>query len=83
MKFGNAIGWLGVGCGFLVAPPQLVKIIQTGGVGDISLMTYLFLVLALFFYLLHAIHIKSKVFITAQAVNLTANIAILILLVMK
>uniref|UniRef100_A0A6M3JMA8 PQ loop repeat protein n=1 Tax=viral metagenome TaxID=1070528 RepID=A0A6M3JMA8_9ZZZZ len=80
-KFGNIIGWIGVGFGLGVAPPQLVKIIQTGGVQDISLTTYVFLCLALICYLIHAIHIKSKVFTTAQAINLATNFVILILLI--
>ena len=74
------VGWLGVGFGLFVAPPQLVKIIQTGSVGDISVLTYAFLCLALICYLIHAIHIKSKVFITAQSLNIIANGIILVLL---
>ena len=74
------IGWLGVFCGLFVAPPQLYKIITTGGVSDISLMTYTFLCLALICYLIHAIHIKSKVFITAQSLNLGTNFVILLYL---
>jgi len=75
------IGWLGVGFGFLVAPPQLLKIIQTGTVSGISTLTYLFLCLALACYLIHAIQIKSRVFITAQSVNLVVNTVILVMLI--
>jgi uncharacterized protein with PQ loop repeat len=75
------IGWLGVAFGLLVAPMQLIKIVQTGEVGDISLFTYLFLCLAMVCYLVEAIRIKSPVFITAQAVNLVVNSAVLVLLV--
>ena len=80
MKLGYKIGWVGVACGMLVAPPQLYKIITTGEVADISLWTYVFLCCALVCYLIHAIHIKSKVFIVAQSINLVTNTIILIYL---
>ena len=78
---GYWIGWLGVLFGVFVAPPQLYKILTTGGVSDISLLTYIFLCLALICYLIHAIHIKSKVFITAQSINLVVNSAVLVSLI--
>lgn len=71
------VGWVGVLCGLLVAPPQLWKIIKTGKCSDISLYTYSFLCLALICYLLHAIYIESLVFITAQSINLVTNGVIL------
>ena len=74
--FGYVIGWCGIGFGFLVAPAQLYRIIRTKQVEAISTVTYAFLNLALVCYLLHAIYIDSVVFITAQAVNLTTNLAI-------
>ena len=74
------VGWLGVILGFFVAPFQLLKIIQTGVTDGISLPTYIFLCLAIACYLYEAIRIKSKVFITAQSVNLTTNIIILVLI---
>jgi len=77
IKFGYLIGWLGVGFGLLVAPPQLYKIITTGQTEAISAVTYTFLCLALICYLIHAIHIKSKVFITAQSINVITNSIIL------
>jgi len=75
------IGWLGVALGILVGPPQLYKIIKTKRVDGISIMTYLFLCLALICYLIHAIEIRSPVFVTAQSINLVVNSVILILLV--
>ena len=81
MKPGYLIGWLGVAFGLLVAPPQLIRIIVTGEVLGISVWTYTFLVLALVCYLLHAIYIKSKVFIVAQSVNLVINSIILVYVV--
>ena len=77
------VGWLGVLFGFLVAPPQLYKIIATGQTQAISLVTYIFLMLAMTCYLIHAIHIRSKVFIAAQAINLTVNGIILALLLVR
>ena len=81
MKHGNKIGWLGVLFGLAVAPPQLLRIVMTGQTEAISVVTYTFLLLAMTCYLLHAIHIKSKVFITAQAINLGVNFAILMYLI--
>lgn len=81
MEFGYIIGWVGVGFGLLVPLPQLIKIIKTKSLKDISLGTYVFLFIALMCYLIHAIYIKSPVFIVAQAVNVTTNSIILILLV--
>ena len=71
------IGWTGVACGLLVAPPQLYKIIKTGRTKDISLVTYSFLCVALACYLFHAIYIGDAIFITAQSVNLVVNSIIL------
>jgi uncharacterized protein with PQ loop repeat len=80
MELGYIVGYMGILFGLGVAPAQLVKIIKTGKSADISLVTYVFLCLALFCYLLHAIYIKSPVFITAQAINLVVNGIILIYL---
>ena len=71
------IGWLGVVFGFAVAPAQLWKILTTGETLGISVWTYTFLVLAMACYLYEAIRIKSKVFITAQSINLVVNSIIL------
>lgn len=71
------IGWLGVAFGLILAPPQLWKIIKTGRVDGISKHTYIFLCLALTFYLIYAISIKDAVFIVAQSVNLCVNTVIL------
>ena len=77
----KAVGWFGVCFGLFVAPCQLVKILATGITDGISLPTYIFLCLALICYLYEAIRIKSKVFITAQAVNLASNLIILALII--
>jgi len=77
------IGWLGVAFGLLVAPPQLWKILKTGNTEAISLVTYAFLCLALICYLLYAISINDPVFITAQSINTTVNVAILIQLIRR
>lgn len=81
--FEQVIGWAGVGFGLLVAPAQLWKMLKTGCVDGISKVTYTFLCLALVCYLIHAIHIQDAVFITAQAVNITVNFIILVLLFKK
>ena len=81
MKFGNTVGWMGVGAGLFVAPPQLLRIIITGQTEAISMVTYTFLILAMICYLLHAIHIKAPVFIVAQSINLIVNFTILMYLI--
>lgn len=81
MDLGYVIGWVGVGFGLLVPLPQLIKIIKTKSLNDISIGTYIFLVLCLTCYLVHAIYIKSPVFTVAQLINLTTNSVILGLLV--
>ena len=81
MEFGYIIGWVGVGFGLLVPLPQLIKIIKTKRLDDISLGTYIFLFCCLTCYLIHAIYIKSPVFICAQLFNLTTNSVILALLI--
>ena len=81
MDIGYLIGFLGIALGLCVAPPQLLKIIKTGKTGDISLMTYIFLILAISCYLWHAIYIESVVFQIAQTVNLTTNTIVLCLLI--
>ena len=83
MILGELVGWLGVATGLLVAPPQLIKIIRKKSVDGISTLTYIALVVALTFYLLHAIYIHSPVFITAQSVNLVTNGTILIMLLRR
>lgn len=75
------VGWFGVFFGFWVAPFQIYQIVKTGITAGISIPTYICLCLAMMCYLCEAIKIKSKVFITAQALNLTANIIILILII--
>ena len=67
--------------GLLVGPAQLVKILKTREVKGISVATYTFLCLALFCYLLHAIHIQDPVFITAQSINISVNGFVLFLLI--
>ncbi len=81
MDFGFAIGWLGVAFGLLVPLPQLYKIFKTKRTNDVSLGTYVFLIVALISYLIHAIYIGSIVFIVAQSMNLITNTAILIYLI--
>lgn len=83
MTWEYVIGWIGVGFGLAVPIPQIIKIIRTKSLNDISKHTYIFLCCALVCYLLHAIYIKSLVFTVAQAINLTTNGVILGLLMRK
>lgn len=81
LDVGYIIGWLGVLFGLVVPLPQLRKMVRTRSLGDISLGTYGFLVLALICYLVHAIYIHSLVFTVTQSLNLITNGIILVLLI--
>jgi uncharacterized protein with PQ loop repeat len=79
-----------------VAPPQFVKLLKkpawlysflikferlfVRSSNGVSVITYLFLCLALVCYLIHAIYIKSPVFIIAQSINIAVNGAIFAIL---
>jgi len=82
-RIGEMIGWFGVLFGLFVAPAQLLRILRTGETRGISLCTYIFLLLALTCYLVHAIMIQDPVFIVAQAINMLSNAAILIILLRR
>lgn len=73
---GYWIGWVGVALGLCVPVPQLMKIIRTGEMSNISFGTYSFLIGCMACYLIHAIYIKSPVFMVAQSINLTTNMTI-------
>lgn len=75
------IGYLGIVFGLLVAPPQLIRIIRTRKVKDVSLYTYIFLVCAVSCYLYNAIYIGSLAFTITNGVALIVNSAVLILLI--
>ena len=74
------IGFLGVAFGLLIAPPQLIKIIRTRKVKDVSLWTYIFLVCAVACYLYNAIYIGSLAFTITNGVGLVINSTVLFLL---
>lgn len=77
---GYWIGWAGVILVMFVSPSQLYKILTTGQTEGISVFTYMFLTAGLICYLIHAIHIKSKVFMWAQIMNLIPTVVVLTLL---
>ena len=77
------VGWIGVGFGLLVAPPQLIEILTTGRTDGISVLTYIALCFALLCYLIYAVYRKDRVFIVAQSINLLVNAGILILLLTR
>ena len=81
MEFGQIIGWVAVGLGLFVAPPQLIKILRYRRVDDIALLTYIALVAYISCALIYAIHIRDAVFITTQSINLSVNSAILVLVI--
>lgn len=80
MEIGYLIGYLGIFFGLFVAPQQLIRLIKRKSSEDISITSYLALCLAIGCYLIHAIYIKSVVFVIAQSINITFNTAIFIVL---
>ncbi|KKN27720.1 hypothetical protein LCGC14_0861440 [marine sediment metagenome] len=83
MDIGYLAGWVGLGFGSLVAPPQLYRMIKTGRSRDVSLTTYIFLFIMMSGYLVHALYISAPVFIAAQIWGLIINGAILAILVKR
>ena len=73
----HTIGWIAVFFGVMVPIPQLYRMIKTGKSKDVSMMTYVFLCIAMTGYLILAISIREWVFIAAQSLNLTTNGVIL------
>ena len=81
IDFGYVAGWIGVALGLCVPVPQLIQIVKTRKLRDISLGTYSLLCGAIACYLIHAIYISAEVFVVAQSINLVTNTVILILLI--
>lgn len=80
-SLGYIVGYCGVLLGLCVPIPQLIKIIKTKKLADVSLGTYAILMACLICYLTHAIYISAEVFICAQSVNLCTNGVIFVLLI--
>ena len=74
------IGWLGVVFITCCSIPQLIKIKRTKKSRDVSVVTYILLVLGIACYLVYAIYIKDVVFITSNTIGLISNGTILALL---
>jgi uncharacterized protein with PQ loop repeat len=60
---------------------QIYKTFKSKKSRDISIMTYIFLDIAVSFYLIHALDIKDLVFITAQCLALFSNVLALCLII--
>ena len=69
----NNSGWIGIAIGQCVPWFQIYKILKSKKSGDVSVWTYIFLDIALIFYLIHAIDISDLPFITAQSLALFSN----------
>ena len=77
MDYAHIIGWFAVFFGVMVPLPQLYRMIKTGKSKDVSMLTYVFLCIAMTGYLILAISIGEWVFIVAQSLNLITNSVIL------
>jgi len=73
-------GWIGIIFGQLVPWFQIHKILKSKKSGDVAVMTYVFLDLAIIFYLVHALDIGDPPFIVAQSLALFSNVLALILI---
>ncbi|MDD5013928.1 MAG: hypothetical protein PHW73_02355 [Atribacterota bacterium] len=73
-------GWFGIFFAQFVPWFQIYKTFKSKKSGDISILTYVFLDIAVFFYLVHALAIQDLVFIVAQALALFSNILALCLI---
>lgn len=78
----EVIGWCAVFVGVCVPLPQIWKLVRHSGDG-VSIGTYALLCLTMAGYLIHAIGITDKVFITAQSINLVTNGTILAILIRR
>ena len=83
LTLGYIAGYLGLAFGILVPLPQLYRMIKTGKSNDVSLLTYVFLFLAVMGYLIHAIYLGAVVFIVSNALGLTLNTIVLIILIRR
>lgn len=69
----NNSGWVGIAIGQLVPWLQIYKILKSKKSKDVSIWAYIFLDIAIAFYLIHALVIKDPPFIVAQSLALFAN----------
>ncbi len=75
------VGSIGLILSFLVAPPQLIKIMRTKNVKGISKWTYIILCMVMLCYLIRSIAIVEWIFILSNGINILFNIWVLILIV--
>jgi len=66
LVLGSIAVCLSVGCGI----PQLLKMLRTKSSGDVSLVTYWMLLIAVVLYFVRAITIKAPVFIASSSMNI-------------
>jgi uncharacterized protein with PQ loop repeat len=66
-------GWIGICFGQFVPWFQIYKVLKSKRSGDVAIGTYIFLDIALIFYLIHAIDISDLAFIVAQSLALFSN----------
>ncbi len=74
------VGFIGLGFGLLVAPPQIIKLLKTKDSKGVSKLTYSFLVITILCYLIHAVGIGDLVFMLSNGINLFINSVALILI---
>jgi uncharacterized protein with PQ loop repeat len=74
-------GWIGICFGQLVPWFQIHKVLKRKKSGDVAIGTYIFLDIAILFYLIHAIDISDPAFIVAQALALFSNCLALFLII--
>jgi len=80
MTITNIFGWVGFGVGLTVCVPQIVKTLQTRSVKDVSLATFVLILITCLCFLVRAIAIKESAFILYNAVVMLLTVFQLILI---
>lgn len=78
----DPFGWLGIIFAQAVVWPQLYKTWRSKDVKSISLFTYIFLVIAVLLYFLHALVIGDLVFMLTNGLSFLTN-GFLLYLILK
>lgn len=75
----DPFGWIGFGISQMIAWPQLARLRRRGAAQGVSLLTYFLLLLAMVFYLLHALRINDGISVLSIAFGFVPNLTILAL----
>jgi len=74
-------GVIGIIFAQLVVWPQLFKVIKTKQVKDVAVWTYIFLVVAVLLYTIHAVIIGDLIFMITNGLSFLTNSVLLFLII--